>query len=95
MTPVSPEGTPGSIGAGFAQLRSMSAKPTPMPGDVIAGCEILRLLGEGGRGLVYEVRDPAGEARALKVLRPSLAADPRHVADFERGRSALQRTYSE
>ncbi len=40
-------------------------------GDVCAGHRILRLLGAGGFSEVYEAVDPAGNLRALKILRAS------------------------
>lgn len=38
------------------------------PGDMLAGHEIVRLIGTGGHAEVYEVIDPAGARRALKVI---------------------------
>ena len=50
------------------------------PGDVFADrFTVVRLVGEGGMGLVYEVTDRrfADRHRALKVLRPGRAHDAR------------------
>lgn len=41
---------------------------TLKPGSTWAGCEIVKLIGSGGFGQVYEVRDAAGARRALKLL---------------------------
>ena len=55
-------------------------------GDAIGGrYEIVRLLGAGGMGAVYEVRDqPTGERAALKLLAPELCARPSFAERFER-----------
>ncbi len=46
------------------------------PGDppVLGAFELLGRLGEGGQGIVYEARSPAGERVAVKLLRSG--ADP-------------------
>lgn len=45
--------------------------------------EILRLIGEGGMGVVFLVRDPVKSCRvALKMLKPELVQDPRLVHRF-------------
>ncbi len=57
------------------------------PGDVFADrFTVVRLVGEGGMGLVYEVTDRrfADRHRALKVLRPGRAHDARARALFAR-----------
>jgi serine/threonine protein kinase len=53
----------------------------PAIGDEIAGHRIVRAVGEGSMGVVYEARSPSGEPRALKVLRPGLDAE--RIAEFE------------
>ena len=47
-----------------------------MIGDVVDRYEVLRELGRGGMGLVYEVKDQRGYQRtyALKVMNPTVAA---------------------
>ena len=62
--------------AGFAQ------DPLPddldlAPGQTIAGCQVLELLGQGAMGLVFKIRDPLdGGLYAIKVLAPEYAEDP-------------------
>ncbi len=57
--------------------------------------EIVRLVGAGGMGEVYEARDlPADRTVALKVLPESAAADPELCARFLReGRAASRLTH--
>jgi serine/threonine-protein kinase len=59
---------PGAIGHGGAVLE---------PSDVLAGrFEIIRVLGKGGMGMVYEAYDRGlGERVALKTIRPELLFD--------------------
>lgn len=56
-------------GLGSGPLRPL---PPPLPGDVLSGrWEVLRLLGQGGSGLVFEAWDRELKvAVALKALRP-------------------------
>jgi serine/threonine-protein kinase len=43
---------------------------------------IMRVAGEGGAAVVYEVRDRLDRSFALKILRPEKATDPCAVTDF-------------
>jgi eukaryotic-like serine/threonine-protein kinase len=50
-------------------------------GQIVEGkWRLLRLIGCGGMGAVYEARDPADERVAIKILHATLAASPRHRA---------------
>ncbi|MEZ4225714.1 MAG: serine/threonine-protein kinase [Polyangiaceae bacterium] len=56
-------------------VRSGPERPEVEPfalavGDSVAGYPLLRLLGSGGMGSVFETRDPQGTPLALKVMRP-------------------------
>jgi serine/threonine-protein kinase len=52
------------------------------PGTPVAGLEIVRLVGEGSMGRVYEAMGPDGERFALKLLKPGKAEDPANIQDF-------------
>lgn len=43
---------------------------------LVAGLRLVRLVGSGGEGEVWEARDQAGRSRALKLIRPAMLADP-------------------
>ena len=54
------------------------------PGTRIGGCEIVRLLGAGGMGAVYEARDATGRTVALKLLLGDMISDEASEARFQR-----------
>jgi tetratricopeptide (TPR) repeat protein len=58
--------------------RAATGRPSIEPGEVLAGrYEVIRALGEGGMGAVFEVRDrELDESVALKLLHPQLSRDP-------------------
>ncbi len=72
------------VDAGLAS--PASGPPAPLgPGDTLGAYRIESVLGSGGMAIVYlaeevELRRPV----ALKVLRPALAVDRRHVDRFRR-----------
>ncbi|MDP8971462.1 MAG: phosphotransferase, partial [Actinomycetota bacterium] len=43
--------------------------------SVVAGLRLVRPVGRGGEGEVWEVRDQRGRRRALKLIRPDVLAD--------------------
>jgi serine/threonine-protein kinase len=58
--------------------------------------EIVRPLGRGGMGVVYEaIHKKIGQAVAIKILRPEFAADEQAVRRFEREAVAIGRLQSE
>jgi len=60
--------------------------PLPLVGHFIAGKYIVeRLLGEGGMGVVFEVRHAQlGQRFAVKLLQPEIVRDAEAVARFDR-----------
>jgi eukaryotic-like serine/threonine-protein kinase len=64
----------------------LAASPLLADGLVIAGrFEIVRFIGEGGMGQVYEALDLELKSRiALKAIRPEIATDPRMLSRFRR-----------
>jgi len=56
------------------------------PGIVVSGrFEIIRFLGEGGMGEVYEARDlELGDHLALKTIRPEISTDKKVITRFKR-----------
>ncbi|HEX3771317.1 MAG TPA: serine/threonine-protein kinase, partial [Polyangiaceae bacterium] len=69
-------------------LNADAAAPDPMLGQVLGGkYTVIRLLGEGGMGAVYEGEQALGTTKrkvAVKTLHPHLSRDPKIKARFER-----------
>ena len=56
-----------------------------LPGDAFGGYQIIRAIGAGAFGAVYEaVRVSLKKRTALKVLHPELSRDPDTLARFVR-----------
>ena len=73
---------------GLSAIRETSAAPRPDGGDAISGClgdfRILREIGRGGMGVVYEAEQVSlGRRIALKVLPFAAVLDPRHLQRFK------------
>jgi non-specific serine/threonine protein kinase/serine/threonine-protein kinase len=82
---MSPASGAGPVGAAIAR-----ATP-PAPPATIGGYRILRLLGEGGMGTVYEAEQESPRRRvALKVIKPGFTG-PELFRRFERESQALGR----
>jgi len=67
-------------------MGTASAKHDPMIGTVIGGrYEVIRLIGKGGMGSIYEVRNTRlGRQFALKILTGDAAANPEVLQRFRR-----------
>ncbi|MBL9007842.1 MAG: protein kinase [Myxococcales bacterium] len=58
-------------------------KDTSLVGTTVGKYRVVRILGRGGMGAVYEaVHQALGQRIAIKVLRPDLSSDTRHVQRF-------------
>ncbi len=68
------------------RTRTLSNAPSLKSGDVLeGGYRIVRMLGRGGMGEVYEAEDPEmDEHVAVKTIRPEIAADEASVARFRK-----------
>ena len=68
-----------------ASLADLDETAAPRPLPVIAGFQIVREIGRGGMGVVYEATELAlGRRVALKVLPTQMLGDPCQVRRFER-----------
>jgi serine/threonine-protein kinase len=64
------------------------------PGEVVGRWTLVRPLGEGGAGVVFEARGDRGERAAIKFLRPEVAAHATVVERFVREARILARLES-
>jgi serine/threonine protein kinase len=73
-----------TTGAGTTTFQRHRSAPCP-PADLKLGpdYEVLELIGQGGMGYVYKVKDKRkNQLVAIKLVRPELAADPRALKRF-------------
>src|SRR5262249_2681718 len=62
----------------------------------LRGYRVLRLVGAGGMGMVFEAQDQKLNRRvALKVMKPEIAANPRARARFVREAKSVACTQSD
>ncbi|MDO5729423.1 MAG: serine/threonine-protein kinase [Actinomycetaceae bacterium] len=64
-------------------------------GDELGGYRLIRPLGHGGSGVVWEVEDEGRNCFALKLLHPAIAADPVNRQRLAREASTLNRIRSD
>jgi class 3 adenylate cyclase len=69
---------------GLSPLRAPADGEKARRAEAIGPYRLLRKLGEGGRGIIYQATTARGEICALKILHPRLAADPVQAALFRR-----------
>jgi serine/threonine protein kinase/flagellar biosynthesis regulator FlaF len=80
----------GRTATGRAPFRPVGGPPLEEPGQTIGPYHLLRVLGEGGFGVVYlaERREPHVQRVALKVIKPGMDSGA-VIARFEAERQAL------
>jgi serine/threonine protein kinase len=74
-----------------AQDPAERSPPSLTPGDQVCGFEIVKVLGAGGMGEVYEAKDATGEPVALKILNKQ-SRDKATSFRMEMEAKALKRT---
>lgn len=73
-----------------ASSEAVSQRPgDSLVGTMLGGRRMLRVIGKGGMGTVYEADDAARGRVAVKVLPPELARDEAFVARFRREAAVL------
>ncbi|MCG3130231.1 MAG: Serine/threonine-protein kinase PknD [Phycisphaerae bacterium] len=80
------------IRSGMNAVRISSDAPRAVMPEMIGPYKVIRLLGQGGQGLVYEAVQPDPHRRvALKVVRGGRFVDPQNIRLFEREVQTLAR----
>lgn len=76
---------PSAVSRSLTSPNSTWQSSALMPGSVLGGrYEILKIVGEGGMGAVYQAEDhELGRIVALKVIRPELANNPEILQRFK------------
>jgi hypothetical protein len=75
--------------AGSAPLSDAAAEPDPLVGRTLGGRRLVRVIGRGGMGAVYEALDDAHGRVAVKVLPQALSSDASFVSRFHREAKVL------
>ncbi len=80
------------VGASAARATVVAAKPRTE--TLFGKYELVRKIGEGGMGVVYEAKDTTIEKKvAIKKMRPEIALDPRSRRDFLREAQAVAKLH--
>ena len=76
----------------FSSTATVCNRPTLSPGTIVGGYSLLRVIGAGGLGVVYEARHQWLDKRfAVKALQSELLSDPDACERFRReGRTAAK-----
>jgi serine/threonine protein kinase len=73
-----------------AAIRIDTIRPPLRPGDSFKGFEVLKILGQGGMGVVYKARQQSlNRLVALKLLNSQLASSEEFAARFDREAKVL------
>ena len=87
-----PKSPTGSAADGSSASTNGSSDPADRCGESIAGYLLVRVIGRGGMGVVYEVRhEGVGSRAAMKLLPPPLQSVTGYAERFEREAKAASR----